>query len=129
VRRLPLTVVNRGPALRGSTVNAWVQRSPNWAIATIGDWGLEPDALNPCRYRASVGDCIRGTGNVPILLPCRVGAKSQNAGTIEGEEEGLSVWSVVNDDRLPTNFDRALLQRMTAVPKNPSSDAGGTWLI
>jgi hypothetical protein len=75
--------------------------------------GLEPYALNPCRYRAFVGDCIRGTGNVAILLPCSIGTKSENAGTIEGEEQRLSVWRVVNDDWLQTKFNSALFQRQT----------------
>ena len=40
-------------------------------------WGLrlEPDALNPCRYRAFVGDCIRGTSSVAVLFSCRIGTK------------------------------------------------------
>jgi hypothetical protein len=66
---------------------------------------------------------------VAVLLPCRIRTKSQNARTIEGEEQRLSVWRVVNDDRFQTKYDSAFFQRKTAVPKNPSSDAAGNWLI
>jgi hypothetical protein len=99
-------------------------RSGRLAGGHCGPWGpkLEPDALNPCRYRAFVGDCVRFSGNVAVLFPCRIGTKPENAGTIEGEEERLSVWRVVNDDRLQTKFDCALFQRKTAVPKDERSD-------
>jgi hypothetical protein len=87
-----------------------------------GTLRLEPDALNPCRYRAFVGDCIRGTSNAAVLFPCRIGTKPENAGTIEGEEQCLSVWRVVNDDRLQTEFDCAFFKRKTAVPKDKRSN-------
>jgi hypothetical protein len=84
--------------------------------------GLETYALNPCRDRAFIGDCISGSGNVAVLFPCRIGTKPENAGTIEGEEQCLSVWRVVNDDRLQTEFDCAFFKRKTAVPKDKRSN-------
>lgn len=48
----------------------WLGYRERWRLK------LKPDALNPCRYWTSLSDCIRGTGDVAVLLPSRNGTKA-----------------------------------------------------
>ena len=64
-----------------------------------------------------------------VLFPRGIDTKPENAGTIEGEEQRLSVRRVVNDDRLQTKLDGALFQRLTAGSKDEGSDTAPNRLI